>query len=368
MKRVIGFLSIFFVVLMGYYIQPVLFPPTPKKVSVEQTNQTVHHKALKHQTIKTEGFAKYVSQPIETFEQQFGQPTKTENSGFFFETRNYAFAQGTLEVNVEAGKVSVIKVMAKKAKIEPFKFGMTSSQFSNQINLSANFALNYDEEPVAIELSENDMRFRPLVAFDNQTFAMFFFNGESEKMVGAVYLDLENLLRLMPYQINSGNPLANRVQESSLDWDMLNQQKQARMIEAINRYRSLYKLPNFTTNETTTNDSKKLLKSFLTAPKKVLSNERLEEWQTDQEAHLSNLSFELSIAEFKDLAKQEKINYQAGFFYSPTIDPLFNLFNWISQDHLNQIIDAPESELGVAIDQENVLVLLQEPEKTKDSE
>lgn len=368
MKRVFGFLSILFLVLIGYYLQPVLFPPTPKKVPVEQTNQVVRHKALKHQTIKAEGYANYIAQPVETFEEAFGQPTKVEDSGFFFQTRDYASDQGILEVNVEAGKVSAIKVMGKKSEIKPFKFGMTSSQLSDQINLSADFALAYDEEPVAIELSENDMRFRPLIAFDNGTFAMLFFNGDSEKMIGAVYLDIENLLRLMPYQINSGNPLANRVQESNLDWNILNKQKQTRMIEAINRYRALSKLPQLELSEGSMNDSQKLLKSFLAAPQKALNNERLEEWQTDQGAHLSNLSFELSESEFKNLAKREKISYENGLFYSPMVDPLFNLFNWISQDHLNELFDAPEAELGVAIDQESVLVLLQEPEITRDSE
>lgn len=368
MKRIIGFLSILCVVLIGYYLQPVLFPPTPRKAPVEQTNQVTRHKALKHQTIKTEGYAQYIGQPIETIEQKFGKAIKTEDSGFFFQTRDYALDQGTLEVNVEGGKVSAIKVMAKKADIKPFKFGMTSSQLSDKINLSADFALTYDEEPVAIELSENDMRFRPLIAFDNDTFAMLFFNGDNEKLIGAVYLDLENLLRLMPYQINSGNPLANRVQESNLDWNVLNQQKQTRTIEAINRYRELYKLSDLATPDKSINDSKKLLKSFLTTPKRVLDNDRLEEWQTDQGAHLSNLSFELTAAEFKDLARHDKIEYENGLFYSPMVDPLFNLFNWISQDHLNEIFDVPEAELGVAIDQESVLVLLQEPEKTKDSD
>lgn len=368
MKRVIGFLSILFLVLIGYYLQPVLFPPTQGKSPVTPTNQVVRHKALKHQTIKAEGYANYISQPIETFEQEFGRPTKIEDSGFFFQTRDYALDKGILEVNVEAGKVSTIKVMAKKAEIKPFKFGMTSSQLSDQINLSAAFALSYDEEPVDIELSENDMRFRPLVAFDNDTFAMLFFNGDNEKMIGAVYLDMENLLRLMPYQINSGNPLANRVQESNLDWNVLNQQKQERTVGAINFYRTLRKLDELPTADNAISDSKKLLKGFLTAPKKVLNNDRLEEWQTDQGAHLSNLSFELSSTEFKDLAKNAKINYKDGFFYSPMIDPLFNLFDWISHEHLNEIITASESELGVAIDQESVLVLLQEPEKTKDSD
>lgn len=368
MKRVIGFLSILFLVLIGYYLQPVFFPPAQKKVSVEPANQVVRHKALKHQTIKAEGYANYISQPIENFEQSFGHPTKVEDSGFFFQTRDYALEQGILEVNVEAGKVSAIKVMAKKTEIRPFKFGMTSSQLSDKINLSADFALAYDEEPVAIELSENDMRYRPLVAFDNGTFAMLFFNSENEKMIGAVYLDIENLLRLMPYQINSGNPLANRVQESNLDWNVLNQQKQTRMVEAINYYRSLHKLPSLATADRSMGDSRKLLKSFLTAPKKVLSKERLEEWQTDQGAHLSNLSFELSATEFKDLAKNDRIDYEDGLFYSPVVDPLFNLFNWLSHAHSKAVFDTSETELGVAIDQESMLVLLQEPEKTKDSE
>lgn len=86
----------------------------------------------------------------------------------------------------------------------------------------------------------------------------------------------------MPYQINSGNPLANRIQESNLDWNVLNAQKQSRTIEAINQYRNLNKLPKLTAPDQSMEDSKKLLKSFLTIPKRVLSNERLEEWQTDQ--------------------------------------------------------------------------------------
>lgn len=368
MKRVIGFFSILFVVLIGYYLQPVLFPPAEKKIVVEPKNQIVRHKALKHQTIKTEGYAAYISQPVETFEQQFGHPTKVEDSGFFFQTRDYAFEDGILEVNVEAGKVSTIKIMAKKGELAPFKFGMTSSQLSDQINLSPDFALTYDEEPVAIELSENDMRFRPLIAFDNGTFAMLFFDVTNEKMIGATFLDMENLLRLMPYQINSGNPLANRVQESNLDWNVLNQQKQGRMVNVINQYRSFKKLPDLSVTDKSTEDSKKLLKSFLTAPKKVLDKDRLEEWQTDQGAHLSNLFFELTEPELKKLASLSKIEYQEIFFYSPLVDPLFNLFVWISQEHVNEKIAESEAELGVAIDQESMLVLLQEPEKTKDSD
>lgn len=368
MKRVIGFFSILLVVLTGYYLQPVLFPPTEKKVPVEQTSQTVRHKALKHQTIKAEGLAMYISQPVENFEQKYGQPIKVEDSGFFFQTREYPFDQGILEVNVEAGKVSTIKTMAKKGKITPFKFGMTSSQLSDQINLSADFALAYDEEPVAIELSENDMRFRPLIAFDNGTFAMLFFDAKNEKMIGAAFIDIENLLRLMPYQINSGNPLANRVQESNLDWNILNQQKQSRTISAINHYRSILNLDAMSVTEKSANDSKKMLKSFLTAPKKVLDKDRLEEWQMDQGAHLSNLSFETTNLEFRNLARFTKTDYKDGFLYNPMVDPLFNFFVWVSQEHLQTIFTEPEAELGVAIDQESVLVLLQEPEKTKDSE
>ncbi|MGO3728445.1 MAG: CAP-associated domain-containing protein [Enterococcus viikkiensis] len=369
MKRVIGFLSILIIVLIGYYLQPVLFPPAPETKKVEHDQRMVRHKALKHQTIETEGYAEYVKQPVGKFEAKFGQPTKIEDSGFFFQTRYYSLDQGVLEVNVEAGNVSVIKVMSQNGELEPFKFGMTNRQLSEQINLSADFSLDYDEEPVVIELSENDMRYRPLIAFKNDTFAILFFNGDSDKLIGAAYLDIENLLRLMPYQINSGNPLANRIQESNLDWNVLNQQKQTRLIESINQYRMLRKLPVFQTNSTAMTASKDMLKTFLTSPKKVLSQERMEEWETDQSAHLSNLSFELAPAELKKLAKTEEIDYLASLFYSPTVDPLFSLFNWISRDRLNELYDDPNANsLGVAINQESVLVLIQEPEKTKDSE
>ncbi|WP_159721666.1 CAP-associated domain-containing protein [Enterococcus sp. CSURQ0835] len=368
MKRAIGFISIFLCVLIGYYIQPILFPPaTPTVKKIPE--QPLRHHALKYEQIPATGFAPFIGQSVAQFEQTFGLAEKSEPSGFFFETRFYSLATGRLAVNSEEGVVVGINVVAKsEPKVAPFTFGMTNEQLFANMNLSANFGVTYDEEPVAIVLSEDDMRARPLIAFNNQSFAILFFDAQTKKLAAITYLDLEMLLRLMPYQINSGNPLSYRMQDTSQDWQQIDQTTQVHLTELIDAYRQTKRLPKNQQTAGAETASHQLLQNFLQQPAAVLSKSRLEEWQMDQTAHLVNDDFYLTPAEFKKLAQTEKIKYQAGFFYSPVIDPFFSFYYWCSEPAQVALFNGRAENLAVAVDQQNVLVLKQEFEETKGSD
>ena len=369
MKRVLGFLSIFIVVLIGYYVQPILFPPDTTSSPVEPSARPAKRNSLKHETVATAGCAQYIGLPISEVEMDLGPPTKIELSGFLFEMRTYPIEGGLLQANVVDGVITALKVMGKENKESPFEFGMTNGDLAEQMTLSSNFAVNYNDEPIDIELTEDDMRFRPLIAFDNGTFAVPFFDGANEELFAVAYLDVETLLRVMPYHIYSGNPLSFQSQENNFDWEQVNQQKEQQVMELVNLYRSFQKQPALETSTAVTADSKTLLASFLAEPQSVLSRDRQDEWATNSEAHAGNFSFSLRDKEFQNLAKNQAVDQEAGLFYSPVIDPWFSLFNWISQERwADRLLEEGDYQLGVAFDQQNVLVLLQELEQTKESD
>lgn len=367
MKRVAGFVTIFIIILVACYAQPILFPAAPPATSpTEQSEAAATHQPLKHTTIETTGFAKYIGQPVEDFEAVYGAAVSIADSGFFFQIRSYQTDSGILEISIEDDLIAAIKTMGQQTDSQDFYFGRKNKKIAQLYNLSADFALSFDEEPVILELSENDMRYRPLIAYDNNSFAMLFFNADTENLVATVYLDREMLLRLMPYQINSGNPLSSRMQESNFDWGLVNSQKQRQLLENINRYRQMQGLNNY--DDSSNQKSQATLTNFIENPSDFLNEERLDLWMMEQGAAIGNLNFELNSSELKNLAKEQGIDYQAGLLYSPEVDATFNLFYWLSIDHLNNLFDQEENgQLNIAFQQESVLVLLQEP-STKESE
>ena len=52
------------------------------------------------------------------------------------------------------------------------------------------------------------MNYRPLIAFDNQSFAVLFFTHGKDVLSGITYLSKEYLLTVMPYQMINGQGLS----------------------------------------------------------------------------------------------------------------------------------------------------------------
>lgn len=372
MKRIGGFLLIFLIVLLGFYFQPIFFPGETKKKPEPRQVTPPTHTSLKYESIAVSGYAKYIDQPITTFDQVYGSPILTQSSGFFYENRIYQLEKDTsrLEVSTKDGIVSSIKIFnGENQMIEPFQFGMTSNRLTNITTLYPDFSFEYDQEPVAIELTEEDMDYRPLIAFDNGSFAMLFFDREDKRLSAVQYFDKEMLLRLIPYKIDSGNPLAFR-KEENVDWNQLNTQKEAEIYGLITLVREEKNLPPYKMQMSSQTDAKRLLRQFLTRPDRFLTEERSDEWASEQNAQLSNQSFSLTKKEFKNTADRLNINYRRGLLYSPVVDPAFSMFYWLTEDSVAETFASEKARgMGVAFNQENVVVLTQElDDRTKESE
>ena len=200
MKRLGLFWLILLLVIAAFYMEPVLFPP---KLEVkENSDQQISNQMTtwKYQELKATGFSTYIGKPIEQLEKDFGQSYDRLTSGFGFETRYYENKAShlTFEVNVQDSMVTTVKVLQTgPADITPFYLGMTMQDLTKLTTIYTNFTFEYHDTEVGIELMEEDMNYRPLIAFDNDTFAILFFDQTTNGLFSVVYLDKDSLLTNM---------------------------------------------------------------------------------------------------------------------------------------------------------------------------
>lgn len=178
MKRTVWFITILVLVVIVLYMEPVFFPPNSPKPSTENS-PTVTEKvsSLDYEKIPTEGFSVYINKPESELKKDLGEPIEVNDTGFGYTTSVYEDEVRKLfiEANIVNHTVESIKVAGKSTdKIAPFHFGMSLTELTDITTLFPNFSFDVNNEKIDIELSEEDMNYRPLIAFDNDTFAILF--------------------------------------------------------------------------------------------------------------------------------------------------------------------------------------------------
>lgn len=370
-KRGFLFLGLFLLFLFVLYMQPVWFPRN--STEEETSNQTPREPPatnLSYEPIQTAGFANWIGQDLEEFEDRYGQPEESMPSGFSFTIHRYQLDDELLEVNTEDQEIKSIKYLGEDDdEIEPFRFGMTMDELARISMIYPNFTIEYQGETVDLELEEDDMNYRPLIAFDNGTFAILFFNQtEDESQLYAIdYLDSETLLKLAPYTVANEKPPYYEVEDDS-DWEKINQFKKQEAIDLIQLLRQKNEQSTFTIDPSLQMASEKLLASFNRNKEDILTTERLQELQRIEKGQAG--TFILNDTEMDDFLKELDDPSVSGHLELPVYDSTFSVLSWSSTPLLQeQLIDAESASLAVVFSKENVLILWKEPEyQTEESE
>ena len=375
MKRVGLFMSIFLTVLLIFYFEPVVFPnksEKPIQVASEPIT-TLHNTTLKYEEMPAEGFSSYINKNVSELEKKLGNPVSSYSTGFQYEVRRYKTQKQSaiIEANVSDGKVSAIKAIGDaKEQITPFSFKMTMGNLSELTMIYPNFSFDYQGEPVNIELMEEDMNYRPLIAFDNQTFAILFFDQNDGELFGVAYLNQKELLALQPYQIDMSTPPKIVAQSKGVKWEEVNGVKAIQSMETINFLRAIDRLPVYESTIQQQRTTEAVQADFLTHTDEVLEKQRYDYWQQIRDRDSSQTSFLLSSEELSTLIKRTTDEPQSGILSEPIIDSTFSLLYWYSDPFLHTRFMHEDPEvLGISFSKENMVVLMQrvEEKETKDS-
>lgn len=373
MKRFLAFMGVLFVVLVIGYLQPVFFPAEKPKQVADSGMRDVSHTALPYEEIATSGFAEYIGKKTDNFINQFGEPIEKQKTGMGYDLWIYGERDADyFEINVQDEKVSAIKAFNNSKEVIPFSIGMNLSDVSEQMTIFSNFRFTYKENDYSIELMEEDMNYRPLIAFDNKTFAILFFDHADGRLSAITYLNKESLLTLMPYQMVEGEALPILMTEAQSGFDPV---KSNQAIRTINLLRSKEDLPTYSANTESQRNAQKLFDTLVKNEKTILSSERAEIWQFSKEQATSQAIFTLTNSEYQKLLKAGQLNKRdaTGMYTEPVYDATFTILSWFSDSLYHSRFAHDETEnIGVAFSNASMLVLLQESEseisQTEESE
>lgn len=345
-------------------MQPVWFPQDlAEDQSTKQVNKEPPATNLNYEPIQTAGFANWIGQDLDEFEKAYGQPEESMTSGFSFTINRYEVDDGLLEVNTKDKRIKSIKYLGENNDdIEPFKFGMTMNELSKITMVYPNFTIDYHDQSIDLELEEDDMNYRPLIAFDNGSFAILFFEQtqEESRLYAVDYLDSETLVKLAPYTV-ANDEVPYYKQERDVHWNKIDQFKKRQTSRLIQLLRQKNDKPAFSLDSQLQASSEDLLNTFDKDKEDILMTERLQELQRFEESEPG--TFILNDTEMSDLLAELKDPSISGHLELPVYDPSFSVLSLYSTPVLkDQLLRADDASLAVAFSKENVLILWKELE------
>lgn len=369
-RRWLIFVALLFITLIVVYLQPIFFPrqvqtlrPHDSQVVGEGGNTS-----LQVEPIQAEGFAKLIGKSQKEFERTYGSPIVSYDSGYGFWINRYQteLTNSYLEVSIQEGKIAAIKTAGiDGTDIAPFQLKMSMGDLAQITMLYPNFTVKNGEEDVSLELMEEDLNYRPLVAFDNGTYGILFFNNDSE-LIAVAYLTAQMLLKLAPYSVTDGTVTA--IQPTEENWEAIDQQKETQGFRLLNILRTNENLPNYDTTYTLQGQSRDFLARFLKKPESYLDGTKLESFLRVTE-DAGNEFFIIGGKEFEELAAALEVPGVYGFFETPCYDLTFQILSWYSDPYIHTRFtkESPQAT-AIGISQQNMVILFEDRTSTEDSE
>lgn len=230
-----------------------------------------------------------------------------------------------------------------------------------------NFTLTQNDRAISFELMEEDMNYRPLVAFDNGTFAVLFFDQETAQLQAVTYLDQTTLLKLAPYPLTEGQRPLFQVSQT-IDQAQANLEKETLAFVIIDKIRQQIGLESFSQDTQTHQEAAGLLFDLTNNLSDYLTSQRIHSYQRALSSEKTS-NFVLTNDEWRELLADKELEASASIFEAPVYDPTFTILSWFSNPRFAEHLTYEQSEkIGIAFSEANMVVLVQEDvEGTEDS-
>lgn len=368
-RRGLLFCGLFVLALIIVYLQPVFMQnASDSRMTIE--NPIKAPTTMNYEPIVAQGLAEMIGEPVSDFEEVYGLPIQTYRSGYEFEIRvyNQLDDQQYVEINTDGESVQAIKVIgAGGSSLAPFTMGMTLTDLTELTMIYPNFTLTQNDRAISFELMEEDMNYRPLVAFDNGTFAVLFFDQETTQLQAVTYLDQTTLLKLAPYPLTEGQRPLFQVSQT-IDQAQANLEKETLAFVIIDKIRQQIGLETFSQDTQTHQEAAGLLFDLTNNLSDYLTSQRIHSYQRALSSEKTS-NFVLTNDEWRELLADKELEASASIFEAPVYDPTFTILSWFSNPRFAERLTYEQSEkIGIAFSEANMVVLVQEDvEGTEDS-
>lgn len=241
---------VFLMLLATYWLPEVISKNPADIITPNEESEVAQSEPFNYQTTDLEpeklpvsGLGSYIGLSSDDFTDQYGQPKRKDPAingkewWIFGENEN-----DYVQLGVKDGIITDLFVLGSDLNVAPFSIGMSIIEVFQLASFYPTYSVDDQGEQVTLELTESDLNYRPLIAFDNHTFAILMMDRSTNQIVGVRYLDSSSLLELGVYDNGSAKSNENAEEIDSEIQREINEGNQLQVNEIVNILRQRYEL------------------------------------------------------------------------------------------------------------------------------
>ncbi|MEG0732537.1 MAG: CAP-associated domain-containing protein [Vagococcus sp.] len=372
MKRFIEFFVCLFIVMSVVYLKPVISshnqPKQKNDLSVEKVK--ISHKSVPYYELNTTGMANFIGKTETEFLKEHPNPKKKWKSYYNTEWLVYGDSLNDYyQVEMKNHVVSSIFVIGSELDSTPFAMDMNLVDLAEITTIFSNFNFEYGDEKYEVELTEDDMNYRPLVAFNNGTFAVLHINQGNGKLMAIRYLDKHTLLSIMPYQMDQENKVQQSLATNVPNWEQVNFDNQQQLSTILNLLREKENKKSYQADSELEVGAKNALRKLKEKPETFIDEpDRLESFKSTTDNQFNSAPFILNKKEMSKILKSVDLTNKEthGIFYGPVIDVPFMMTNWYgSRFYHEELTHKKDTTIGLTFEKQSVMTFFGREEEKK---
>nr|WP_251006052.1 CAP-associated domain-containing protein [Carnobacterium sp. ISL-102] len=241
---------VFIMLLIVYWLPEVISKNPTDIITPKEESESIQSESFDYQTTDLEpeqlpvlGLGSYIGKNVESFTENFGDPKRIDPT--IYGEEQWIFGEHEtdyVQLGVKNGVITDLFALGSDLNVAPFEIGMSITEVFQIASFYPTYSVESQDKQVTLELTESDLNYRPLIAFDNQTFAVLMMDRSTNQITAVRYLDASSLLRLGVYDDGS---VVN--DDYSIDIDETNQiviseANKKQVYEILNILRQRYEL------------------------------------------------------------------------------------------------------------------------------
>lgn len=213
MKTLRKTIPLLIVFLFVAYFSPFIFAKEdsnsialPEETSIENSGKTFEMGTapLDQSLVPASGFAHYIGMAVDDFLVTYGNPQEVKSLNENEEIWIYgSTSEDHIQLTVKDYVIQEILALGSTVDIAPFKMGMMRNEIYQTASFHPTFEVLFEGQTIQVQLNETELNNQPLIAFDNNTYAVLTIDSHTDVLIGIQYMTSSSLIQSDLYENSS---------------------------------------------------------------------------------------------------------------------------------------------------------------------
>ncbi|WP_223254361.1 CAP domain-containing protein [Bacillus sp. HNG] len=208
---------------------------------VEHTATKLKHSSTTKQNIPLQkeihqynGPISFIGMDSTQIKEKLGEPQRIDRSSYDYDWWVYnTNPQNYIQVGIENGRVVSVFGTGNDVLVEPFAIGQPVAEIRSKGLIKPKISLNVDKNPYRFELTDKEMKARPLIAMGN-VYIQLYVDTFTDKISSIRFLDGRTLIKLRPYELAYRGELLSAKEVTPAKWQEIEQGTKAQILDITN--------------------------------------------------------------------------------------------------------------------------------------